>query len=324
MKSFEAYKEILESYIQKEIPKISPKELYEPYLYLIDLPSKRIRPVMLMSVYECYRPLENHVLNCAMAIEFFHNFTLMHDDIMDASDTRRGLPTVHKKFNENSAILSGDVLLIITYQLLENLLETKYFKEIFKLYNHTAIQICSGQQLDMNFENEYTITELEYLMMIEYKTAVLLATSFKIGAILGEATPQDADAFYQFGLNIGMAFQIQDDLLDSFGSTEQTGKVVGGDICNNKKTLLMIKALQSNNRYHKELLNNWLQTKSFDEQKVTDIKQIFKDSGALDYTIQKRDAYCEKAISFLNKINIQHEDKEALIQFAKKSIQRVS
>ena len=323
MKEFIAYKKIIEEYIDSNIPRISPAELYEPYKYLLQLPSKRIRPIMLLAIHDCFREINDDALNCAMTIELFHNFTLMHDDIMDKSDTRRGMATVHKKYNENIAILSGDVLLILTYQLLEKHLDSPNFNQIFKLYNKTAIEICSGQQLDMNFETQYQISEMEYLLMIEYKTAVLLATSMKIGAILGNANSEDSNNIYKFGLNIGMAFQIQDDLLDSFGNTSDTGKIVGGDICNNKKTLLMIKAMQSPNRYHKELINNWLQTQEFNQQKITDFKTIFEESGAYKYTVAKRDAYFDKAIEFLNKTSISEPNKLQLTNFAQKATVRI-
>ena len=323
MKEFVEYKTIIENYIDSNIPKISPAELFEPYKYILQLPSKRIRPIMLLAIHDCFKPMNDDALNCAMTIELFHNFTLMHDDIMDKSDTRRGMATVHKKYNENIAILSGDVLLILTYQLLEKQLQAPNFSEIFKLYNKTAIEICSGQQLDMNFESQFQISEMEYLLMIEYKTAVLLATSMKIGAILGNANAEDCDNIFKFGLNIGMAFQIQDDLLDSFGNTAETGKIVGGDICNNKKTLLMIKAMQSPNRYHKELINNWLQTQEFNEQKVSDFKTIFEESGAYKYVVAKRDVYYDKALAFLEKTSISESNKVQLTKFAQKATVRI-
>lgn len=323
MKDFKEYKEIFEHYMVENFPKVSPRELYEPYKYLMELDAKRIRPVMMLAANECYTKQTNEVLITALAVELFHNFSLMHDDIMDKSDTRRGKPTVHKKFNENSAILSGDVMLILSYELLAKLKDTPYFHDIFHLYNQTAIQICTGQQLDMNFEKEYIVTEMEYLLMIEYKTAVLLATSIQIGAILGGASNEEQKLMYSFGKNIGLAFQIQDDLLDSFGDSINTGKKVGGDILNNKKTLLLIKALQSPNRYHKELLNNWLQTFENSDHKIEDFKRIYEESGAMSYTIKKRDYFYNLALEDLAKTSISKENKEKLINFAKKSVDRI-
>lgn len=323
MRDFKEYKQIFEEYIGEHLPKVRPVELFEPYKYLMELDAKRIRPVMLMAANECYGTLDENVLTSALALELFHNFSLMHDDIMDKSDTRRGQPTVHKKFDENSAILSGDVMLILSYQLLEKLRNTNFFHDVFHIYNQTAIQICSGQQLDMNFEKEYNVTELEYLLMIEYKTAVLLATSIQIGAIIGGANATEQKWMYSFGKNIGMAFQIQDDLLDSFGNSAETGKKVGGDILNNKKTLLLIKALNSPNRYHKELINNWLQTSDYSEQKVDDFVRIYEESGSLKYCIQKRDYFYNLALEDLAKTTISEENKEKLIKFAKKSVDRI-
>jgi geranylgeranyl diphosphate synthase type II len=259
----------------------------------------------------------------AAAIELFHNFSLMHDDIMDKSETRRGQATVHKKYGDNSAILSGDALLILSYKLLENIANKVHFLSIYSLYNKTATEICIGQQLDMNFESEVLVSEAEYLMMIEHKTAVLLATSMKIGAILGDANSTDCDAIYKFGLAIGMAFQIQDDLLDTFGETASVGKRIGGDICNNKKTLLYIFALQNAHKTHKELLLQWSQTNEFNEMKVNEITQIFIDSGAKDYVIRKRDLYYQEALKSIEFASISKEDKDYLIKFAQKAVDRI-
>lgn len=320
---FKDLKQQFEDFIVSDLPKISPVELYAPYHYIVNLDAKRVRPVMLLAAKSCYGTIDQDTLKSALAVELFHNFSLMHDDIMDKSDTRRGFPTVHKKFGENAAILSGDALLILSYQLLEGIKNKGHFIEIYKLYNRTATQICIGQQLDMNFEQELNVSEVEYLMMIEHKTAVLLACSLKIGAILGDASPQDKALLYDFGLHTGMAFQIQDDLLDSFGEETTVGKRIGGDICNNKKTLLFIKALQNAHRTHRELMLQWLQTSEFNIDKVDEIKQIYIDSGAQQYAIQKRNEYYQKAIKCIEISTIPEDGKNYLINFAHKAVDRI-
>lgn len=320
---FTEYKAKFEAFLADNLPKIAPKELYEPYHYLMQLEAKRIRPMLMLAAKSCYGEVGSDDLKAALAIELFHNFSLMHDDIMDKSDTRRGFPTVHKKFSENSAILSGDTMLILSYQLLEKIENTAHFLEIYKLYNKTASQICVGQQLDMNFETEFNVIEPEYLMMIEHKTAVLLACSMKIGAILGDAPDTDKHAFYQFGLNMGMAFQIQDDLLDTFGESAAVGKRIGGDICNNKKTLLLIRALQNAQSIQKDLLMQWQQTTEFNDDKVRDITQIFIDSGAKNYVVNKRNYYHQLALDNIEQISISDEMKENMIKFANKAVNRI-
>jgi len=320
---FKEYKEIFDAFLVSDLPKVAPKELYEPYHYILNLDAKRIRPILMLASKSCFGDINRDDMCTALAIELFHNFSLMHDDIMDKSDTRRGFPTVHKKFSENSAILSGDAMLILSYQLLEKIENQHHFFEIYKLYNKTAVEICIGQQLDMNFETEFNVSEAEYLMMIEHKTAVLLACSLQIGAILGDASAFDKKAFYDFGLNIGMAFQIQDDLLDTFGDEAAVGKRIGGDICNNKKTLLLIKSIQAAHKIHKELIIQWLQTNEFNEDKVKDITQIYIDSGARNYVINKRNEYYEKAIKSLDNASISEDNKEILISFAQKAVDRI-
>lgn len=320
---FKEYKDLFDAFIASDLPKISPKELYEPYHYIINLDAKRIRPIMMLAAKSFFGEIDKDDLRAALAIELFHNFSLMHDDIMDKSDTRRGFPTVHKKYGENSAILSGDAMLILSYQLLQNIQNTDHFLEVYRLYNKTAVEICIGQQLDMNFENELNVSEPEYLMMIEHKTAVLLACSMKIGAILGNASEADKLAFYEFGLNTGMAFQIQDDLLDTFGESSAVGKRIGGDICNNKKTLLFIKALQNAHKTHRELILQWLQTSEFNEDKVSELTQIYIDSGAKEYTINKRNYYYDKAVKSIQNSSISEEYKKYLINFAQKAVDRI-
>jgi geranylgeranyl diphosphate synthase type II len=319
---FEAYKNQFDTYLKENLPKLTPKELHEPFEYLMHLDGKRMRPILAMMANECFEVNPEETMRIGLIIEIFHNFTLMHDDIMDKSLTRRGKPTANNKYGDNTAILSGDAMLILSYQMLEKVNPT-YFQSIFSLFNTTASQICTGQQLDMNFEKEFEVSELEYLLMIELKTAVLLACSMKMGAIIGHASNEDLQHIYNYGLNTGLAFQIQDDLLDSFGETADTGKMKGGDIINNKKTLLLIKALQTNNKYDKQVLHNWLQTNEPNETKIIDILKIYEQSGARDYVIAKRNHYCQKAIDEINKSSISYENKIKLITFAQKSIERI-
>jgi geranylgeranyl diphosphate synthase type II len=320
---FNQYKYLFEEFMTRKLPKVFPQNLYEPYHYILQLDAKRIRPAMMMASHECFAPLNDDVMTAALAIELFHNFSLMHDDIMDKSETRRGFPTVHIKYSENSAILSGDALLILSYQLLEKIENPIHFKEIYKVYNKTAIEICIGQQLDMNFESELTVTEPEYLMMIEHKTAVLLACSMQIGAILADASEQDKKAMYEFGINVGMAFQIQDDLLDTFGESAKVGKVIGGDICNNKKTLLYIRALANAHATHKELLQQWSQINTFNKDKVDEITRIFVDSGSKTYCIAKRDEFYQKAVSNIESLSISDDLKKGLKEFANLAVDRL-
>jgi geranylgeranyl diphosphate synthase, type II len=245
-----------------------PIELYEPIQYLMQLGGKRIRPLLTLLAYNLYKDSYKSILNPAAAVEVFHNFTLMHDDIMDKAPIRRGEATVHEKWNENTAILSGDVMLVKAYEMLLDVPGDK-LPTCLRLFSKTAAEVCEGQQLDMNFEASETVTEAAYLDMIRLKTAVLLGFSLRLGAVLAGADPKDAQKLYDFGVNIGIGFQLKDDLLDVYANKSLFGKQVGGDIISNKKTYLLIKALEIADGKPKADLKNWLEKKNFDpEEKV--------------------------------------------------------
>ena len=235
----------------------TPKGLYEPIEYTLSLGGKRIRPVLMLMAYNLYREDVASIYEPATAIEVYHNHTLLHDDLMDRSDMRRGKPTVHKVWNDNTAVLSGDAMLILAFRYM-TACPAEHLKEVMELFSLTMLEICEGQQLDMEFESRGDVTEDEYIEMIRLKTAVLLAGSLKIGAILAGATAEDAENLYKFGMQIGVAFQLQDDLLDVYGDPEVFGKKIGGDILCNKKTYMLIKALDRADAKQSEELNRWL------------------------------------------------------------------
>jgi geranylgeranyl diphosphate synthase type II len=261
-------------------------------------------------------------LPVAAAIEVFHNFTLLHDDIMDKAEVRRNRPTVHKKFSENNAILSGDVMAFLSYRcLLKTAVKKQH--EILGLFTQTAIEVCEGQQLDMDFENRIDVSESEYLEMIKLKTAVLLACSLKAGALAAEAEEETAEMLYDFGLNLGLAFQLQDDLLDSFGDQTVFGKKIGGDIRANKKTFLLIKALERADEPIKLALMNWLSTDSAEEEKVKAVLEFYNQLNIHAITLLKIDEYFKNCSDILNAIKVEAEKKENLRTISNIMLNRV-
>lgn len=294
----------------------SPPELYEPVRYVMSMGGKRIRPALVILACDLFAGAVEPAMIPAMAIEVFHNFTLLHDDIMDRSPLRRGHPTVHVKYNENVAILSGDVMSILASRLM-NQAPSVVLNSVHDIFTRTAMQVCEGQQLDMNFEARLTVTEAEYLKMIELKTAVLIAASLQIGAILGGASQTDAAELYQFGLNLGLAFQLQDDLLDTYGDPEVTGKKLGTDIVDNKKTVLMIKALEHASEKQKEEITGWLSRKDFDpEEKIREVTRIFNALQIRTITEKLIRDYYDKALINLRQLNRNEERKAELYNFA--------
>jgi geranylgeranyl diphosphate synthase, type II len=286
----------------------SPKELYQPITYILSLGGKRIRPLLSLLAYGIYGKNPEEILSQAAAVEVFHNFTLMHDDIMDNAPLRRGKTTVHEHWNPNIAILSGDVMLVRAYDLL---LGTKpaQLAHVIRLFNQTAAEVCEGQQLDMNFEKLETVQEEEYINMIRLKTAVLLGFALQMGAVLAEAEIEDAQKLYDFGVNIGVGFQLKDDLLDVFADQAKFGKQVGGDIISNKKTFLLIKALEVARGKDADELNHWLTLEEFDQaEKVQAVKGLYEKLGIKALTEKKMKSYFDAGFSQLEKIRFKNEE----------------
>jgi geranylgeranyl diphosphate synthase type II len=307
---------LVENHIQTlSIPE-APSELYEPVKYVLSMGGKRIRPALVILACDLFAGAVEPAMIPALAIEVFHNFTLLHDDIMDKSELRRGHPTVHVKYNDNVAILSGDVMSILASRLM-NQAPGVVLNTVHDIFTRTAMQVCEGQQLDMNFEKLLTVTEEEYLEMIELKTAVLIAASLQIGAILGGATQKDAEDLYQFGRNLGIAFQLQDDLLDTYGDPEIIGKKVGTDILDNKKTFLMIRALDQASPSQKKELISWLTAQRVNpSEKIRAVTGIFDALDIRDETEKKIQEYHDKALASLKQLNRAEERKVELYNFA--------
>lgn len=305
-----SFNEILQK-IENEISQLSfeypPKSLYDPIEYILSLGGKRIRPALALMACNLYRENVDNVINPALGIEVFHNFTLLHDDLMDKADKRRNKPTVHKVWNDNTAILSGDAMLIAAYQLIGKT-EPEHLKEVFDLFTTTALEICGGQQYDMEFESRTDVTEAEYIEMIRLKTAVLLACSLKTGAIMGGASKEDATNLYEFGINIGLAFQLQDDLLDVYGDTATFGKNIGGDIICNKKTFLLIHAFELASMEQKQILKDWIGKESFiPAEKIKVITAIYNTLNLKDITTAKMQGYYDKAMEHLSALKVSQE-----------------
>ena len=281
-----------------------------------------MRPVLTLLGCDLFGGIVEDALPVAYAGELFHNFTLMHDDIMDNAPMRRGMETVHEKFNVSSAILSGDVMLIYGYKFLEKLSSDK-FQKVISVFNDTAVKVCEGQQYDMNFENEKAVSLEAYLEMIEYKTAVLLASSLKCGALVAGANDGDGDLIYEFGRNIGMSFQLMDDLLDVFGESGNTGKMVGGDIEENKKTFLLIKALEMAEGEEYDKLNYYLNNNIPRNDKIEGVKQIFENLGIEELTRKEINKYHAIALSKLDAISVDEERKTVLKNYAEDLLQRI-
>lgn len=299
-----------------------PVELYEPIRYILNLGGKRLRPSLLLTAASLFADDTRNAIAPAIAIEMFHNFTLMHDDIMDNAEVRRNQPTVHTRWDANTAILSGDAMLIKAYQYACQV-PPHLLAPLLEVFNTTALEVCEGQQYDMNFETRNAVTEAEYLRMIELKTAVLIAASLKIGAIVGGASPDKATALYRFGLNIGMAFQLQDDLLDVYATNEKFGKMNGGDIVSNKKTYLLIKALELADGADGESLKMWLDKKDFDKkEKIGAVTAIFDRTQIKAITTDKISAYFDQAMIDLQSAGLPTVHLAILEQFARNLLQR--
>jgi len=300
----------------------NPKSLFNPIYYILDLGGKRVRPVLAAMSYNLYKTDIEKSMPIALGIEIFHNFTLLHDDLMDRADTRRGKPTVHIKWNDNTAVLSGDAMLIEAYKEIGKT-DTEYLPVILSLFSKTATEICCGQQLDMEFEKRVDVSISEYLEMIRFKTAVLLGCALKCGATIAGANNEDSQALYDFGINIGLAFQLMDDLLDVYGNPETFGKRIGGDILCNKKTFLLITALQHEDT-KKELLD-WINKTQFDEhEKIEAVTSIYNKLDLKKSSMELIHTYYEKALSQLDLVSVEHDRKMELRKLAESLLYRNS
>lgn len=289
--------------------------------YMIELGGKRLRPVMTLAASEAFSGDFSKALKPAVGLEVFHNFSLIHDDIMDNAPVRRGKPTVHEKWGLNMGILSGDLLLIKSYELLNDV-PPQVLPKVFSIFNKTAIQLCEGQQYDMDFEERDAVTEDEYIQMILYKTAVLLGACLQIGALTGGASDEDASLLYEFGCEIGVAFQIKDDWLDTFGDPEIVGKRPGGDIIEGKKTMLMIKALISGNDDQKERIRKVYLNGHSDEEKIHQVMQVFEELNIRELSKQEITYHYNLALSHLQKVTLSDDRKQFFKEFAKFLIER--
>lgn len=299
-----------------------PQNLYEPIDYILSLGGKRIRPVLTLMAADIFDGDHKKAIAAAKAVEMFHNFSLVHDDIMDDAPLRRGNETVHEKWDLNTGILSGDAMLILAYQYFENY-EPKVFQALAKLFSKTALEVCEGQQYDVDFETRDDVTIPEYLKMIEYKTAVLLGAAMKMGAIVAETTEENTNLIYNFGLNLGIAFQLQDDYLDAFGNPETFGKQVGGDIIENKKTYLYLKAMEFSNTENKQQLLHLFSIQPQDNtDKIESVKAIFNSSGASQATQEAIAKYTEMAYETLEKMHLSDDKKMILRLFGDKLMNR--
>lgn len=322
MQNIEAYQKSFIKYLEDFAIEREPVNLYEPVNYILKLGGKRLRPVLTVMTADIFGDKAALAMNAALSVEVFHNFSLVHDDIMDDAPLRRGKKTVHEKWDLNTGILSGDAMLILAYQLFENY-EPKTFQSLARLFSKTALEVCEGQQYDIDFETRNDVTIPQYLKMIEYKTAVLVGAAMKMGAIVAEASEQDQDGIYDFGRYLGIAFQLQDDYLDAFGNPETFGKQVGGDILENKKTYLYLKTLELGSGDEKsnllELMSN---TSITNEDKVEKVKALFNASGAADATQLAVKDYTKKAFSVLEKLNISEDKKQILQLFGEQLMNR--
>lgn len=317
MENFLALQQRFSNYLSQNSFQNDPKSLYEPVNYILNLGGKRIRPVLLLMACQIFDEKIDKAMPAALSIELFHNFSLVHDDIMDQAPLRRGKPTVHKQYDVNSGILSGDVMLIYVYDYLLRLKEGLPLRAIISIFNQVAIDVCKGQQYDMDFEDRNDVKISEYLKMIELKTAVLLAGALKIGSLIGGASEEDAQHFYEFGRNIGLAFQLQDDILDTFGDPEKFGKKVGGDIAQNKKTYLFLKALELASEETKNLLNQLYSEKPEDDkEKISAVTKIFNQLNVREISEKVKEEYLEIAFNHLQAISASAERKYNLESLA--------
>ncbi len=315
MKTFPQLLQCIQEFAEKNPFPSTPSRLYAPCDYVLTLGGKRIRPALLLMGYSLYRDDVENALPAAWAIELFHNFSLMHDDIMDAAPLRRGSPTVHTKWNQTTGILSGDVMLIYAYRFLQQMKDPELVTELLATFNRVATEVCEGQQMDINFETASEVSIPEYLKMIELKTAVLLGGALEMGAICARASHSDTDHLYHFGRLAGTAFQIQDDLLDTFGDPDKFGKQVGGDILQNKKTLLVLKTLEVASDADRQELNRWMQTNSANPlEKVEAVRALFERNQVPERIKTEKINMQNAAFEHLDAVNVSEDRKVVLRQ----------
>lgn len=299
-----------------------PKSLYEPIRYVLSMGGKRIRPTLMLLGYNLFKDNPEKILMNAVALETYHNYTLLHDDLMDNADLRRGHETVHKKWDANTAILSGDSMLVLAYERMAQC-DEKHLAKVLKLFTTTALEIGEGQQFDMEFENRNDVKEEEYIEMIRLKTSVLLACALKMGAILADASDEDAENLYKFGEQIGLAFQLQDDYLDVYGDTKVFGKEIGGDITSNKKTYMLINAFNLASDTQRAELQKWVDAKDFDRaEKVAAVTRLYNEIGIDKLAQDKIAYYFEQSKKYLDAVNVPAERKEELAKYAQKMMKR--
>lgn len=292
-----------------------PSSLYEPIKYVLDLGGKRIRPILMMLSYNLYKENPKTILSSACALETYHNYTLLHDDLMDEAPLRRGQQTVHTKWNNNQAILSGDSMLVLAYERLAQV-DTKHLQAVLNLFTETALQIGEGQQYDMEFEHRNDVTVDEYIEMIRLKTSVLLACATKMGALLADASAEDAENLYKFGEQIGLAFQLQDDYLDVYGDSKVFGKKIGGDITSNKKTYMLITAFNRANDKQRAELEEWINKTAFvTEEKIAAVTRLYNEIGVDKLAKEKMDYYYEQGKQYLQAVKLPEEQKKELLAY---------
>lgn len=324
MKAVQHYQSQFVAHLEQYNHSRTPRNLYDPIQYILGLGGKRLRPTLTLMTTDCFGGDVSAALDAALAIEVFHNFSLIHDDIMDNAPLRRGQQTVHEKWDLNTGILSGDAMLIMAYQLFEGY-NAKQFQQLTTLFSKTALQVCEGQQYDIDFETRFDVTIPQYIKMIEYKTAVLVGAAMQMGAIVAGASVEDQQKCYAFGKNLGIAFQLQDDYLDAFGDPKTFGKQVGGDILENKKTYLFLKAMELGSKEMKAELKTLYESSTEDlDQKIATTLNLFEQSGATETTKQAIQNYTQAAFDVIETIEIEPNKKQLLRDFGSMLMTRTS
>ena len=324
MTSLNDYKQFFEIALENSYSTSPPAALYQPIYYLLNLGGKRLRPILTLMAADIFGNNHRKAIDAALAVEIFHNFTLMHDDIMDSAPIRRGSATVHNKWNTNTAILSGDAMMILAYQALESY-KDPLFRKLNSLFSKTAIEVCKGQQYDLDFETQLEVTQGDYLEMIRLKTAVLVGCSLKMGALIGGANQADSKNLYDFGVLLGIAFQIQDDYLDAYANSESFGKQLSGDIIENKKTILYHQAMENGSSKEKTTLRNWFSTEVKEKdvsKKINAVKSLFDKTGASDASKALVIKYTQAAFEKLDILDISDNNKIIFKTFGTKLMER--